>query len=111
MTIQQTINHLKSGQSISNKVVRQIVGQLEELKRLNAHADEALEYLNLEDGAKDAFKELRRAFGLVSRFVCTKCGHVQSSVCFATGCTQCGGDMKSKVVKERPTHGGNVDNA
>lgn len=73
----------------------------QELDRLNQHAGAALEYLNLEDGAKDAFKELRRAFNLVNRFICEDCRVITSSTNFT--CSECGGNnVKLAVVRELP---------
>ncbi|MBI9080869.1 MAG: hypothetical protein JEY79_14160 [Pseudodesulfovibrio sp.] len=78
------------------------------LLELDTYANKALEYLNLEDGDKDAFKELRRAFGLENRFVCVDCGDSQELHHPFTVCHECGGDIETRVVKIRTNVGGAV---
>lgn len=100
MTIKETIERLKGGRVVDNDTMRNVVGYLEELQVINRHAEAALEYLNTEDGREDAFKEMRRALGLVNRFVCADCGDRQEKHRPFAPCHECGGDIESKVVRE-----------
>lgn len=98
MGMKQMIERLRDGRPLEN-LDRAVIA--DELERLDNHANEALEYLNLEDpdGVKDAFKELRRAFGLVNRWKCAKCGNIQSSHDLWAGCSKCKGKMETVVVR------------
>lgn len=79
------------------------------LLELDTYANKALEFLNLEDGAEDAFKELRRAFGLNNSFVCVECGDCQDCHNPFAPCHECGGDIETRVIKTRTNVGGNYD--